>query len=196
MDLDKTGIRAGALKRREALTPFVRREYGRVIMNQIRSTAAFQQARIVMAYCSFGSEIDTMQLLLTITRSKKSLVLPKVNRALARLETFRVEDMDADLVTGAWGIREPNAALCVPIAPAEIDLVVVPGAAFDRQGGRIGYGKGYYDKLLAACNQAGRCPRTAAAAFETQVVDAVPMESHDVRIDTLVTELGVWKRSV
>jgi 5-formyltetrahydrofolate cyclo-ligase len=193
MVADKAGIRIRALQRREVLTPFVRRESGRLIMNKVRSMAAFQEARFVMAYCSFGSEIDTMPLLRAIARSRKSLVLPKVNRALARLETFKVEDIDASLVIGAWGIREPNAELCVPVALEEIELVLVPGAAFDRQGGRIGYGKGYYDRLLAACSLAGRHPRTVAAAFETQVVDFAPMESHDVHIDTLVTESGVCK---
>lgn len=65
MGLDKTGIRAGALQRKEALAPFRGREYGRVIMNEVRSTA-FQEACVVMAYCRFGSEIDTMPLLLAI----------------------------------------------------------------------------------------------------------------------------------
>lgn len=194
MGLDKTGIRAAALKRREMLMPAVRRDYGRVIINEIRSMAAFHRASTVMAYCGFGSEIDTTPLLQAIIESRKTLVLPKVNRALARLGIFRVEDFGADLVAGVWGISEPNTEICAPVAPEEIDLVVVPGAAFDRQGGRIGYGKGYYDKLLASCKHAaGRYPQTIAAAYETQVVDAVPMESHDVPIDILVTELGVWE---
>ncbi len=98
---------------------------------------------------------------------------------------------ETELVAGVWGIREPDPARCAPMATDEPDLVLVPGVAFDIRGGRIGYGAAYYDRLL------GRCPPgtpLVAAAFEVQIVDAVPMEPHDRRVDRIVTEQHVYPR--
>lgn len=145
-----------------------------------------------MAYSSLGSEIDTLPLLLAVLEGGKTLLLPKVNPAAGALEVYEVKNIESDLRAGVWGILEPVPEICVCRAPSQQELILVPGVAFDRQGGRIGYGRGYYDKLLASCRGVNHFPRAIAAAFETQVVDAIPMEPHDVRIDMLVTEAGQW----
>jgi 5-formyltetrahydrofolate cyclo-ligase len=194
MDFDKASIRAAALQRRDAIPSEVRRAHAQRIIAGICAMDAFREARVVMAYSGFGTEIDTAPLLREITQAGKTLIMPRVSRATGVLEIFRVEDPEADLVDGVWGIREPNPQRCAPCAPEEINLIIMPGAVFDRRGGRIGYGKGYYDKLLGECMRKGHHPATVAGAFEVQVVDAVPMESHDVPVDVLVTELGVRER--
>jgi 5-formyltetrahydrofolate cyclo-ligase len=181
----KKELRALALRRRDALQVEVRREYGQLIVSRILETEEFRRAQTVMAYWSFGSEIDTGPLLRETVARGKRLLLPKVNRAAGALDVFEVRDLEKDLVVGGWGIREPDPVRCAVWLPEEVELAIVPGVAFDRSGGRIGYGKGYYDGLLAGCRAV-----TIAGAFEVQVFERVPMEAHDVRIGRIVTEAG------
>ena len=102
-----------------------------------------------------------------------------------------MRDLDADLTPGPWGIREPDPRRCPPVRPGDVDLVLVPGVAFDAGGGRLGYGGGYYDRLLGTCAEA---TTLVAAAFEVQMVERVPMGPGDRRVDLVVTERGVYAR--
>jgi 5-formyltetrahydrofolate cyclo-ligase len=188
----KAEIRAALLQRRDTLAPTLRIEYSRATLGRICAMDTFQSAGVVMAYCGFGSEIDTTQLLHAALQSGKKLVLPKINLATNSLDIVLVENLDTDLKSGVWGIRQPNADTCTPAALADLDFVLVPGVAFDQDGGRIGYGKGFYDKLLRACHNAGNHPWTVAAAFDFQVIEAIPMESHDVRINAIATETAYY----
>jgi 5-formyltetrahydrofolate cyclo-ligase len=174
-----------ALQRRDALPAEVRDEYSRLILKCIFEMEEFRRAQVVMAYCGFGSEVDTAPLLREIVARGKRLLLPKVNRAARALDVYEVRDLEKDLVIGGWGIREPEPERCEAVRTGDVELVIVPGVAFDRSGGRIGYGKGYYDGLLAGCRAV-----TVGAAFEVQVFERVPMEAHDVRIGRVVTEAG------
>lgn len=141
-----------------------------------------------MAYWSFGSELDTSRLIAEVYARGKTLVLPRVDRQRDALSLFAVSDPQADLVANAWGIREPRPDICLPVSAGQLDFVLVPGIAFDARGGRLGYGKGYYDKLFHECKRQGGRPFTAAGAFEVQIVDNVPMEAHDVPVGLVVTE--------
>ncbi len=188
----KAELRSLLLQRRDAVPAELRIEHGQAILARLSATEAFQSAGVVMAYCGVGSEIDTRPLLRAALRGGKTLALPKVNRAAGILDIFAVRDLDADLESGVWGIREPNPGTCARVAPAELDVILVPGIAFDLEGGRIGYGEGFYDRFLRACHDAGSRPVTVAAAFSFQLLDAVPMERHDVRIDAIATETGYY----
>lgn len=186
--MTKAGMRARILERRNAMPPRERRARADRIIARLCALEEFSRARTVMAYSGFGSEIDTLPLLREILTLGKKLVLPRVSREQGMLVTYLVENLQDNLQSGTWGILEPNLDRCAPIDPVHVDLVIMPGVAFDRQGGRLGYGKGYYDKLLAACMTRGFKPVTVAAAFSDQLVESVPMEGHDVRVDVLVTE--------
>jgi 5,10-methenyltetrahydrofolate synthetase len=175
----KPELRAIALERRNALG-----QSGRAMIDHILATDQFRRARTVMGYWSIGSEIDTTPFLQAALDNNKTLVLPKINRPAGVLDLYQVTNLETDLQTGIWNIREPNPTICAPAIPSDIDLILVPGVAFDRQGGRLGHGKGYYDKLLAQCPRAYKI----AAAFEAQVFDKVPMDPHDIPIDALITE--------
>ncbi|HVP00038.1 MAG TPA: 5-formyltetrahydrofolate cyclo-ligase [Bryobacteraceae bacterium] len=185
----KAEIRAQALQRRDALPLSVRRNSGNAILSRILAMDELRGARTILAYCSIGSEIDTTPLLNAVLGGGRTLVLPKLNAGGGGLDLYRVKNLGGDLRPGAWGIREPDSSLCEPCPAADIELILVPGVAFDRRGARLGYGKGYYDKLLASMHPR---PRTVAAAFDVQVVDAIPMEPHDVPVDTVVTETSEW----
>jgi len=94
------------------------------------------------------------------------------------------------LVPGVWGIREPRPECCEPAPPDSIDFVLVPGLGFDASGGRLGYGGGFYDRLLVHVPEA--TPRVAAA-FSMQLVEAVPMGERDKYVNAVVTEKGVLR---
>jgi 5,10-methenyltetrahydrofolate synthetase len=187
---EKAGLRSIVLQRRDALDPAVRREASRRIIDAVLARDAFRDARSVMAYASFGSEVDTAVLCETVLREGKMLLLPRIDKMRDAIRVYEVRDLASDLDTNRWGIREPRPETCREIGPGDLEFVFVPGVAFDADGGRLGYGKAYYDRLLAASTQAGGSPTVVAGAFALQVVDQVPMEPHDVRIPVIVTEHG------
>ncbi|MBI2311859.1 MAG: 5-formyltetrahydrofolate cyclo-ligase [Betaproteobacteria bacterium] len=185
---DKAQIRAVVLARRDALPDADRHEHGRLILEKVVALDSYRRSPVVMAYASFGSELDTGPFLRAVLASGKTLVLPKVDRARGCLETYAVADMETDLVAGPWGLREPDPRRGRPVSPEAIGFVLVPGVAFDRRGGRIGYGKGFYDRLLAACRRTRPAAWAVAAAFDLQLVGTVPMERHDLFMDGILTE--------
>jgi 5-formyltetrahydrofolate cyclo-ligase len=145
----------------------------------------YRHASVVLAYMSLGAEFETDAFVRRALADRKTLVLPRVNRVLRRLDLFAVSDLDGDLAPGVWGIREPVPERCQPAIAGDIDFALVPGLAFDARGGRLGYGGGYYDRLLG-----GLSALRVAAAFSAQMVDAVPMSEHDQYVDLVVTETG------
>lgn len=186
----KAALRALVLQRREALDPAFRRAASRRIVDAVLARDAFRRARSVMAYASFGSEVDTSALWQAVLTAGRTLLLPRIDKSRDAIRVYAVRDLARDLETNRWGIAEPRPEACLEIGPAELDFVFVPGVAFDARGGRLGYGKAYYDRLLASSRQAGGTPTLVAGAFAVQVVDEVPMEAHDVPIPVVLTEQG------
>ncbi|MDZ4164373.1 MAG: 5-formyltetrahydrofolate cyclo-ligase, partial [Smithellaceae bacterium] len=120
----------------------------------------------------------------------KILILPKINPLTMELEIYRITDLDRDLEAGLWGIREPQAGSCETFHAGAVDFILVPGVAFDLQGGRIGYGKGFYDRFIRNCKKPGAAVFTAGVAFEIQLQGQIPTEPHDTPVDAIVTENG------
>jgi 5-formyltetrahydrofolate cyclo-ligase len=181
----KAALRRQVLARRDAIDPEERIRLSDEIFARVAALEWLAAARVVLAYNAYGSEPATAPFLRALTAQGKILGLPRVNRAARELELFRVTALDTDLEAGTWGILEPAPARCAPLPADEVDFVLVPGVAFDVRGGRIGHGAGYYDRLLARMAPG---TRLVAAAFEVQVLDEVPMERHDRRLDLVVTE--------
>jgi len=178
---------------RNSLTSGERANYSGSITGDILALPAYREARTFMAYMTFGSEFVTDALINDALAHAKTLVLPRINREQNRLETYAVRDPQSDLTAGPWGIREPRPDRCRPVPVAEIDLVLVPGLGFNVRGDRLGYGRGYYDRLLQF-----RTPRTAlvAAAYSVQVLDDIPLGDYDVPVDMVVTEAGTHRRPI
>lgn len=142
-------------------------------------------AQVVALYATIGSELDTRPLFLALRERGVALAYPRIAPRQRRLGFHRVSDL-SELTTGSFGIPEPD--LSAPTVPVErIDLFVVPGLAFDRDGGRLGWGKGYYDATLVLNPAALR----VGFGFECQVIDAVPRAEYDAAMTHLVTEYGV-----
>jgi 5-formyltetrahydrofolate cyclo-ligase len=131
----------------------------------------------------FGSEWDARLLVEHLLARGKTVAIPRVDADAKMLVLHAVRDLDADIVPGFRAIPEPRPSTPV-IVPEVIDWVLVPGVAFDRRGGRIGYGGGYYDRLLPLCRHDAI---RVAGAFDVQLVDEVPAAAHDARIDAIAT---------
>lgn len=153
---------------------------------------AFEQARTVLFYVDAGSEVRTRHMLPQALATGKRIAVPWCVVETNQLELFLLEDMN-ELVEGAYRILEPREDLRqVPgkvVSPQELDLVMVPGTAFDPRGGRMGQGKGYYDRLLA--NVRPDCP-LVALAFQCQIFPEIPVADHDVFMDMILTEAQTY----
>lgn len=182
----KAALRREVLARRDALDPDARARLSAAALSRVAGLGAFRRARRVLAYASFGSELDTRPFLQQVLAGGRTLVLPRIERAARRLALHQVGDLDTELRPGVWGIPEPDPERSRQVTPGGIDFVLVPGLVFDPRGGRIGYGAGYYDRLLAAWPPP--VPPLIAGAFELQVVPAVPVLPTDRRVDLVVTE--------
>jgi 5-formyltetrahydrofolate cyclo-ligase len=183
----KRVLRAALQARREALSAADRAMLGHRITDVLLDLPAYGAARVVLAYMSIGAEFDTGPFTRQVLAHRKTLVLPRVNRPERQLDLYVVDDLRVQVAPGLWDIPEPDAARCQPAALDEIDFALVPGVGFDVGGGRLGYGGGYYDRLLVDLPTA--TPRLAAA-FSVQLVGAVPMGLRDQRVDLIVTENG------
>jgi 5-formyltetrahydrofolate cyclo-ligase len=173
MMLTKAEIRAEVRRRKRAMTAEARAAEAAAVMQLLEQTEEFQQAHRVLLYNSLPDELSTVQFLHhCLTLPDKEIFLPRVNGDDIDILPYRG---DSSLSVGAFGISEPIGNEL--IAPGTIDLVVVPGVAFDRNGNRVGRGKGYYDRLLAQ-TQAVRI----GVAYSCQIFDEVPAEAHDLRM--------------
>ncbi|TWT97421.1 5-formyltetrahydrofolate cyclo-ligase [Neorhodopirellula pilleata] len=163
----------------------------RQITDAVIALPAYQNANCVMWYVDVRDEARTRHALPDAVASGKKIVIPFC--VDGELELFHLESMD-ELAEGMYGILEPKeelrevAAKRVPVE--ELDLILVPGVGFDAVGGRTGHGKGYYDKLLE--NARLETP-LIALAFDCQMFDEIPMQSHDIYMDMVVTQSNVYQ---
>jgi 5-formyltetrahydrofolate cyclo-ligase len=178
----KRSLREALVSARRAVPPEERARRSREIASRLSTLDAFVRASVVALYASTGAEVDTAPLAEIALAAGKRVLYPRV-AAGTRTLAFAACGPGA-LVPGALGTREPPAG-AADVRLDAIDLVVVPGVAFDAQGRRLGRGGGYYDATLAELRRG--TPRYGAA-FEVQLVAAVPEEPHDVRLDGVVTE--------
>lgn len=183
MSKERYAVRAQMLARRDALRPGERALLSQRIVLHIRQWEGFRQAKAVALYMPMRSEADVTALLGT---PDKMVYLPTVQLD-GGMEFALYQGMDM-LVRHHYGMLEPSGPDWVQ--PEAIDLLLVPGVAFDKQGGRMGYGAGYYDRYLARIRpdavKLGVC-------FGAQMRTKVPVSQHDVPMDAIVTETGVFQ---
>ncbi len=167
-------------------------ELSRAICEKFVSLPQYAAARTVMFYVDVRTEVRTRDYLATALTHGKKIVVPWCN-ATGELELFWLRSMD-DLSIGMYKILEPKPELRTlldrRVAVEELDVIMVPGVAFTREGARMGHGKGYYDKLLEHAR-----PDTPliALAFECQLFPEIPTQAHDVFMNLVITESNVYK---
>ena len=180
----KRGLRARILRERDATPAEDRATASASITALLLAREDFASSKTVLLTLPFGSEWDTRALLRAALAGAKTVALPRVNLATRMLDICAITRIEHDAAPGYRGIPEPGAH-CELLDVATIDWVLVPGVAFDRDGHRIGYGGGYYDRLLPLLRADAH---RVAGAFELQLVDHVPAASHDVAVNAVVTE--------
>ncbi|KAF0206543.1 MAG: 5-formyltetrahydrofolate [Gallionellaceae bacterium] len=147
---------------------------------------AYRTASTVLTYMNFGAEFAAEIFVRQALRDGKRVLLPKVNRDTKQLDVYFITDLACDVAPGLWGIPEPLVERCTEVDElASIDFILLPGVAFGRDGARLGYGGGFYDKLLARLPHQ---PVLVAAAFALQMVEDIPLEATDRKMQWLVTE--------
>ncbi len=167
-------------------------ELSKQICDKFMALPEYATARTVMFYIDVRSEVRTRHALPEALNSGKRIIVPWCNEH-GELELFPLLSMD-ELAVGMYKILEPKAELRkLPekqVAATDLDLVMVPGVAFDRHGGRMGHGKGYYDKLLQHAR-----PDTPliALAFECQLFPEIPTAGHDIFMDKIITETAIYQ---
>jgi 5-formyltetrahydrofolate cyclo-ligase len=146
--------------------------------------ALWQSARSVLLFAPLPEELDIWPLLANALAADKRVALPRFEVATRSYAAYWIR-LETDAQVGHFGIREPGSH-CARVSPGELDLILVPGVAFDLRGRRLGRGKGYYDQLLAVLHGTN-----CGVAFEDQIVPEVPLEAHDVRMNYILTP-NLW----
>lgn len=187
---NKYQIRAEARRLRRSLPG--KKERSDKIAAAMRGLPEYIDAKTILFYVDAGSEVHTRPLIEEALRCGRRVVVPYCDGD--ELGLFLLEDL-AELAPGAFGIEEPLQRFREiqekSVAPAEIDLALVPGVAFDPQGGRVGQGKGYYDRFLKTLESRAKF---VALAYQCQIFSSIPTELHDMPVDIVVTEDNIYRR--
>lgn len=187
----KKRLRAEVRARRESLTPEARAAKSGRIFEHLQTLACWRQAKNVLVYVSVRAEVETAEILARLVAEKRCVV--PWCRENGSLGLFRLTSPEDELLPGTLGIPEPAEAWReMPdrvVPPPSLDIILLPGVAFDRAGGRLGQGGGFYDRLLESL-----APQavTVGLAYTCQIVPEVPRETHDRRVDFVVTEEGIF----
>ena len=182
----KQTLRKTILAQREQLPAETRAAHSAAITERLMQLPEYRQADAVLGYMNFGAEFSSELWVEQILADGKRLALPKVNHHTDQLDLYWVGDPENQLAAGLWGIREPVVERCERLDNLnDVEFVLLPGVAFARDGSRLGYGRGFYDKLLANMTQR---PVLAAAAFALQIVKRIPQEATDVKVEWIITE--------
>ena len=188
LQADKKRMRDAILLQRDAMSSAARTSASRAILEKVSALPQYGNAKVVLTYMGFGTEIETQPFFERIIADGKIVALPRVDRATQTLILHSARGM-SDLLTSKYGILEPGTDAPI-VAVTNVDFVLMPGVAFDRNGNRLGYGRGYYDKLMSTANPA---LAGVAAGFSCQIVDKVPIGPHDKKVDCIITENEIIK---
>ncbi len=190
--VSKQSVRRKYLSGRDAMTESERKEKSRKIWENLKKESCFQEAEIVLAYMDYRSEVMTTGLVRELLEEKngKTVYAPKVEGM--DISFYEIHSLD-EMELGYQKIREPqadnNKLLNKMHTEQKKCLLLVPGSAFDRKLGRIGYGKGFYDRFI---HKSWKMTK-AGLAFDCQIAKSIPLEEHDGRLDLIVTESEIIK---
>ena len=191
LTLLKKELRKTALIKRRAMRPEKRVAESHGIFRQLRNFELYKQAACVFCYVSVEDEVQTREILNQVLADRKKLCIPYIAEPKTRIMTAaRLNSLD-ELKPGYWDIPSVGVDNYHEVNPVEIDFVVVPGAAFDKEGHRLGLGGGFYDIFLKKVRNAA----LVAVAYECQLMDEIKVMDHDIPVDYLLTHNGIIKCS-
>ncbi|MBP9732749.1 MAG: 5-formyltetrahydrofolate cyclo-ligase [Candidatus Omnitrophica bacterium] len=180
----KAALRAQMTRQLAEMTSMDREAASARMRELLWKDADFLEAKTIFCYVSMPEEPDTRTMIHRCLETGRRVCVPRVVPGAGVIEARELKRWDGSFAAGSFGILEPDPAVTNLVRPAEVDCVIVPGLAFDHEGFRLGRGKGYYDRFIAALN-----PRASriALAFAFQCVDRVPREAHDQKVTRVLS---------
>lgn len=186
--MEKKIIRDQILKDKDKLAKITLKSYSDSIISKLFNTDYYKNAKTIMTFISFGAEVDTHDFIKTSIINNKKIVVPITVPKTKQLKLSEVLDFDK-LEIGFYNILTPKKEFIKYVDPSEVDLIIVPGVAFDKSGYRIGYGGGYYDRFLSKLDHVTKI----SLAFDMQLVDKIPHEHFDIPVNYIITENEIMK---
>lgn len=183
VDKLKSVYRQNLKSQRDKVTPEVAQQAAESIWDQLKEQTYYHKAKRIAAFNSVGSEISMSKILEGILASGKELYLPRSEKGQTLIQFLHVTDLKT-LVRGPFDILEPPVG-GLALAPNKIDLILVPGLAFDNRGHRLGYGQGHYDRFLKVIDP--NC-FTLGVAYSFQIIEKMPNADHDTPVNAVLTD--------
>jgi 5-formyltetrahydrofolate cyclo-ligase len=185
VQVTKSSIREEVRRKLTDLPPQTVGEKTGRIVERLFEFANFLESKIVLYYANGSGQVSTRDIIARSYALNKIVVLPAFNPHRHTMDLLKVDQPDRDLHPGPRGVLEPDRRRCKKVPVECIDIALIPGLAFDEKGGRIGSGKGFYDRFIP---ELAVTTRKVSIAFEDQIVPLIPMEPHDKFVDIIITE--------
>lgn len=182
--MNKKIFRKDTFKKRSQLTEKNIEDYSKIIEDKLFLMDVYKRAKIIMCFISFSDEINTHDLIKAAINQGKTVVVPITIPETKELKISELRDF-SELEPGFYNILTPKKEYLRFIDPNTIDLILTPGVVFDRNGYRIGYGGGYYDRFFSKLDK--DIPKIGLS-FDLQIVDKVPTDKYDIPVDIILTE--------
>ena len=184
---DKEKLRKEILTKRKNLDMVKKEEMDRKILNKFYENKYYREAKSIFIYISYDSEINTRGIINKALKDNKKIYVPRTEFKTRFMDAVEITSLD-NLIESKYGILEPSVEE-PHIEPNELDLIVVPGVAFDRNGGRMGYGAGFYDRYFNKISKDNiKKIVKLALAYDFQILEEVPMNEQDVPVSYIITE--------
>ncbi len=183
----KKEIREAILQEKVKFSKTVVREKSLAIFNILKEKDFYKNADNIMVYITLENEneVSTEPIIDDLMNRGKRVFVPLTVHKTKELIVSELKDLDNDLEVGNFGVMEPKKETTRPVEPSVLDLVIVPGVAFDKKGYRVGHGAGYYDRFLPRLSKK---TVTVSIAFDMQMIDKVPADCHDIPVEYIITE--------
>ena len=184
---NKKVLRKEILEKRGNVDLNIKKELDKAILNKFYESSYYKNANKIFIYVSYNSELDTKEIINKALEEGKRIFVPRTEYKTKSMDAVKITSLD-DLQESGYGILEPSIDE-EAIDPNKLDLIVVPGVAFDKCGGRIGYGAGYYDRYFKKItNENLDKIKKVVLAYDLQIIEHVPMNEFDVFIDYIISE--------
>ncbi|HEX9062777.1 MAG TPA: 5-formyltetrahydrofolate cyclo-ligase [Clostridia bacterium] len=185
---NKEIVRKEALIKRKAFSANEVYDKSRIIRERLLALSEYRKCQTFMCYVSYKNEVDTEEMIRHLLKDGKRVFLPRIMSDKKDIEAVEIKDFDKDLKKGTFGIMEPfcSSKECA----GDIDMIIIPGVAYDVNKNRLGYGGGYYDRFLRGVKSSSL---KLGLSYDELVYESLPVEEHDIKVDIIITEKRIIK---
>lgn len=187
----KSELRREYTQMREAMDQSEVERLSEKIIDTILKLPVFKRAETVMVYLNFKNEVDSLRMIEESYKAGKKVVIPYCEKETMEIIPSELNDIETEIVKGKNGYLQTKKDCVKPVPLEDIDLIVVPGIAFDKRCYRLGFGAGYYDRFLRKLNFE---KPTIGLCYDFQIIHSIPIEGHDVPLDFVITEERILVR--